>query len=56
MYTDIPTTSDVIGMIILLIVFIAVLVKLQSTCNSVEDVDAWSRNYDKIQRRHSKRF
>ena len=54
MYTDIPTNSDVAGTFVLLILAIMgllVCVNHHGT-NRVDDVASWTRNYEKLQRRH----
>ena len=54
MYTDIPTNGDVAGMLVLLILAIAsllVCVNHHGT-NQVDDMASWTRNYQKLQRRH----
>ena len=53
MYTVIPTTGDVVGMIVLLVLAIAgllVCVNHHGT-NRVDDMASWTRNYEKLQRR-----
>lgn len=53
MYTDIPTTGDVVRMLILLVlatVGLLVCVNHHGT-NRVDDVASWTRNYQKLQRR-----
>ena len=52
MYTDIPTTGDVVGMFILLVVAIAgllVCVNHHGT-NRIDDMASWTRNYENLQR------
>ena len=54
MYTDIPTTGDVVGMFVLLVLAIVsmlICVNHHGT-NRVDDVASWTRNYQKLQRRH----
>lgn len=54
MYTDIPTTGDVAGMVALLLlalVSLLVCVNHHGT-NHVDDMASWARNYQKLQRRH----
>ena len=58
MYTEVPTNGDVAGMIALLVLLIVGLAMCfnyhasNSTTNHISDLAAWSRNYDRIQRRH----
>ena len=54
MYTEVPTNGDVVGMLVLLILAIVsllVCVNYRRT-NRVDDMASWTRNYQKIQRRH----
>ena len=54
MHTEVPTNGDVVGMIALLVLIIAgllVCVNHHGT-NQVDDVASWTRNYQKLQRRH----
>lgn len=53
MYTDIPTTGDVVGMLVLLILAIVgllVCVNHHGT-SQIDDMASWTRNYEKLQRR-----
>lgn len=61
MYTEVPTNGDIAGMIALLVLLIVGLVMCfnyhtnqssDSTTSHINDLAAWSRNYDRIQRRH----
>ena len=52
--TDIPTNGEIAGMIALLLILIAGLIFINhhaGSYNSVDDLDAWTRNYEKLQRR-----
>ena len=54
MYTDVPTNGDIAGLVALLLILIAGLIFINhhaGSYNSVDDLGARTRNYDRLQRR-----
>ena len=54
MYTEVPTNGDVVGMIILVVLAIVGLLVCANhhRTDRVDDIASWTRNYEKLQRRH----